>query len=55
MQFGQLLELCKGETLEASICGMQTTGELSGGSAKAVGFWDQSLIADNTHSKAQES
>jgi hypothetical protein len=28
MQFGQLLELRKGKTFKASICGMQTTGEL---------------------------
>jgi hypothetical protein len=55
MQFGQLLELGKGETFEASIGGMQTTGELGGGSAKAEGFWGQPLIAGNTHSKAQES
>jgi hypothetical protein len=55
MQLGQLLELRKGETFEASICGMQTTGELGGGSAKAARFWDQPLIASNTRLKAQES
>jgi hypothetical protein len=55
MQLGQLLELRKGETFEASICRMQTTRELGGGSARDAGFWDQSLSEGNTHSKAQES
>ena len=55
MQLGQLLELCKGKTFETSICGMQTTGELGSGSARAAGFWDQSLTVGNTHLKAQES
>jgi hypothetical protein len=38
MQFGQRLLLCKSETLETSICGMQTTGELSGSEPKPQGF-----------------
>jgi hypothetical protein len=38
MQFGQLLELGEGETLEASICGMQTTRELGGFEPKPQGF-----------------